>query len=305
MGGGTSSIVTDVPVLSFSQRVDVASSVHAPNGAGAATVSPIQITRYSDTSSPLVSLAAAQGSVIPTATINLLPYTIGGPRPMYALSIKLTDVIVSQVTSDATTQNNIPLEKLSLSFGKIEWDFTTRDAAGQPGPTTTTTYDVGSTAVDGNFGYYPTFVNFAPNVSHVHFEDQTPFSSLALQLTNSGTGPALTNAGPGVISPLSLVVPVFADTFGEFGSALRGTRVPLVTAHFLVPGQGAPFDRLVYQMTTAQVVSVEIDTTSTGSLQETVGFDFTKIKWEAQTMNADGSMGPVTTAEWTPTQTAH
>jgi type VI secretion system Hcp family effector len=301
-------MVDSVPVLSFSQRVDVASSIHAGTGAGpgVATVSPIQITRYSDTSSPNVSLAAAQGTVIPTATITLLPYNIGGPRPMYALSITLTDVIVSQVTSDATTQNNIPLEKLSLSFGTIKWEFTTRDAGGEPGPTMVTTYDVTQKAVDGNYGFYPTFVNFAPNVSHLHFENETPFSSLAVQLTNSATGHAGTGAGAGAISPLSLVVPVFVDTFGEFGSALKGTSVPLVTAHFLVSGAGTPFDRLVYQMTTAQVVSVAIDTTATGSLQETVGFDFTKIKWEAQTMNADGSMGPVTEAEWTPgSQTSH
>jgi type VI protein secretion system component Hcp len=270
------------------------------------TVSPIQITRYNDITSPIVSLQAAQGTVIPTATIMLLPHRLDPVRTEYGLAITLTDVIVSQVTSDATTQNNITLEKLSLSFGTIKWEFTTRDAAGQPGPTTITTYDVTERVVDGNFGYYSTFVNFAPNVSHLHFEDQTPFSSLAVQLTNSATGHAGTGAGAGAISPLSLVVPVFADTFGEFGSALKGASVPLVTAHFLVSGAGTPFDRLVYQMTTAQVVSVAIDTTSTGSLQETVGFDFTKIKWEAQAMNADGTMGPVTTAEWTPgSQTSH
>jgi type VI secretion system Hcp family effector len=299
--------VTDVPVLSFSQRVDVASSIHAGTGAGpgVATVSPIQITRYSDTASPNVSLAAAQGTVIPTATIMLLPYDIGGPTLQHALSITLTDVIVSQVASDATTQNNIPLEKLSLSFGKIKWEYTPRTDDGTTAPSTITTYDVTSKGVEGNYGYYPTFVNFAPNVSHFHFENETPFSSLAVQLTNSATGHAGTGAGPGSISPLSLVVPVFGDTFGEFGSALKGTSVPLVTAHFLVSGAGTPFDRLRYQMTNAQVVSVAIVTTSTGSLQETVGFDFIKIKWEAQTMNADGSMGPVTTAEWTPTQTAH
>jgi type VI secretion system Hcp family effector len=301
-------MVDSVPVLSFSQRVDVASSIHVGTGAGpgAVTVSPIQITRYSDTSSPIVSLAAAQGTVIPTATIMLLPYNIGGPRLQHALSITLTDVIVSQVTSDATTQNNITLEKLSLSFGKIKWEYSPRTDDGTVAPSTITTYDVTEKQVDGNYGYYSTFVNFAPNVSHLHFEDQTPFSSLAVQLTNSATGHAGTGAGAGAISPLSLVVPVFGDTFGEFGSALKGTSVPLVTAHFLVSGGGAPFDRLRYQMTNAQVVSVAIDTTSTGSLQETVGFDFTKIKWTAQTMTAEGGMGPVIEAEWTPgSQTAH
>jgi type VI protein secretion system component Hcp len=236
----------------------------------------------------------------------LLPHNVGGPTPQYALSIKLTDVIVSQVTSDATTQNNIPLEKLGLSFGKIQWDYTTRNSSGEPGPMMTTIYDVAANEVLGNYGYYQTFVNFAPGASHLHSENDTQFSSLAVQLTNSATGRSGTGAGAGAISPLSLVVPVFEDTFGEFGSALKGTSVPLVTAHFVVSGGGAPFDRLRYQMTNAQVVSVAVDTTSTGSLQETVGFDFSKIKWTAQAMDAGGGMGPVTEAEWTPgSQTGH
>jgi type VI protein secretion system component Hcp len=286
--------------------VDVESSAHIGTGAGpgAVTVSPIQITRYNDTTSPIVSLQAAQGTVIPTATIMLLPHYESRPRTEYGLTITLTDVIVNQVTSDATTQNNIPLEKLSLSFGKIKWEYSVRQADGSAGPSIITTYDVAQRQVDGNSGFYPTFVNFAPGASRLHFEDETEFSSLALQLTNSATGQPGTGAGSGTlaISPLSLVVHVFEDTFGEFGSALRGTSVPLVTAHFIASGQESNHvERLVYQMTQAQVVSVAIDTTPSGMLQETLGFDFARIKWQAQSPNGGGEV----VAEWPPVQTAH
>jgi type VI protein secretion system component Hcp len=230
----------------------------------------------------------------------LLPHNIGGPSPLYALSIKLTNVLVSQVGSDSS-QNNVPLERLSLSFDQIEWDYTVWQDDNTPGPMTTTTYDVTQNQVGGYSGYYSTFIYNSSFLSPTPFQNETPFSSLAVQLTNSATSHVGTGAGSGAaISPLSLVVPVFKDTFGEFGSALKGTSVPSVTAHYSVAPAGAPFDRLRYKMTNAQVVSVAIDTTSTGSLQETLGFDFTKITWTAVAINADGSPGSETTAEWTP-----
>jgi type VI secretion system Hcp family effector len=296
--------VDNVPVLSFSQRVDVASSIHVPAGstAGAVTVSAIQITRYSDSSSPIVSLQAAQGTVIPTATIMLAPRNVGG-QTVYMLAITLTNVLVNQVGTDST-QNTVPLEKISLSFDQIKWEFTARDADNNAGPTTTTTYDVRQRLVQGSSAFFPTFVYSSSYDTPIGSEDNTPFSSLALQLSNSATG---TGAGSGTatVSPLSLVVPVFQDTLGEFGSALKGTSAPLVTAHYALTWGGAPVDRLVYQLTNALVVSVAIDTTSTGSLQETLGFDFTKIKWTATSVTAGQGGGQVVEAEWPPTKTDH
>jgi type VI secretion system secreted protein Hcp len=264
------------------------------------TVSAIQITRYSDSSSPIVSLQAAQGTVIPTATIMLIPRN-GGDIIRYGLSITLTNVLVNQVGSDST-QNGVPLEKLSLSFGQIKWEYTIRQADNSSGPTITTTYDVTQGQVQGSSAFDPTFVYSSSYVSPAGSQDDTPFSSLALQLSNSGTG---AGSGTATLSPLSLVVPVFQDTLGEFGSALNGTIVPLVTAHYVVTWGGAPSDRLVYQLTNALVVSVAIDTTSTGSLQETLGFDFNKIKWKAWEIAATGDRGAETEAEWPPTKTAH
>jgi type VI protein secretion system component Hcp len=252
----------------------------------------------------MVSLQAAQGTVIPTATIMLLPRNVEGDRIVYMLAITLTNVLVNQVGTDST-QNTVPLEKLSLSFDQIKWEFTARNAENNAGPTTTTTYDVRQRLVQGSSVFVPTFVYSSSYDTPIGYHDETPFSSLALQLSNSATG---TGAGSGTatVSPLSLVVPVFQDTLGEFGSALNGTSVPLVTAHYLVNrGGGDSFDRLVYQLTNALVVSVAIDTTSTGSLQETLGFDFTQIKWKAWEILATGDRGSETEADWPPTKTVH
>jgi len=266
------------------------------------TVSPIQITRYSDTASPIISLQAAQGTVIPTATLMLLRHT--GDRTVYALKITLTDVLVTQV-STASPQGDVPVEKISLSFAQIKWEYTRMTGGQGAGALIVISYDVAQKQVLCSSAFSDEFAYSSSGVSPI--DGDTPFSSLALQLTNSATGGGTgTGSGTAAISPATLVVPVFEDTFGEFCSALKGTIVSTVTAHYLtVGGDMQPFDRLRYQMTNAQVVSVAIDTTSTGSLQETLGFDFTKIKWTATSVTAGQGGGQVVEAEWPPTKTDH
>jgi type VI protein secretion system component Hcp len=247
----------------------------------------------------MVSLKAAQGTVIPAATIMLLPRNVDG-QTVYMLAITLTNVLVNQVGTDST-QNTVPLEKLSLSFEQIKWEFTPRDAQNNPGPTIITTYDVAQRLVEGSSAFFPTFLYSSTYETPIGYHDETPFSSLALQLSNSAPAQVGTGSGTATVSPLSLVVPVFKDTFGEFASALNGTSVPSVIAHYLVTrGGGESFDRLVYQLTNALVVSVAIDTTSTGTLQETLGFDFAKIKWRAWEILPTGNPGAESSAEWTP-----
>jgi hypothetical protein len=83
--------------------------------------------------------------------------------------------------------------------------------------------------------------------------------------------------------------------------ALRGQDITSATAHFTAlaaPGQDghiATVDRLRYEMAgTVFLTSVVIDTTPAGALQETVGFDFSRITWTAQSLTG----GPDVTQTW-------
>ncbi|MGB8297467.1 MAG: type VI secretion system tube protein Hcp, partial [Polyangia bacterium] len=272
-------LVAAAPIFTFAQRIDVPSSIHSATGAGSGkvTASDIQISRTSDQQSPLVALLAAQATAVQTATIVLA----NG-----AFQIVLNDVFVNQVGT-ASTQNSVPVETLSLSFGKVTWTYTAQNPDGSSGASVVATYDGEGDSSSGG-GFTPKFVFFGAGVDQSQFADQTPFSSLALQLTNSATSQAGTGAGSASSSatPVTLVTSVSGQTIGQFGTAVQGSILPSVLAHFtaLAPAIGQTVDRLRYEMTNVQVTSVEITTTSAGALQESLGLDFTKIKWTAQSL---------------------
>jgi hypothetical protein len=58
-----------------------------------------------------------------------------------------------------------------------------------------------------------------------------------------------------------------------------------LTAPDPTTGSVATVDRMRYEMAgTVFVTSVAIDTTPAGTLQETLGFDFSRITWTAQSL---------------------
>jgi type VI protein secretion system component Hcp len=290
-------VVAGAQIRTFSQRVTNSSSAHSGTGAGvgAPTVSDIQISRDTDVHSPIIAYIGATGQAIDTAQITLA----GG-----ALTIQLNQVMIGLVASDST-QDGVPLEKLTLSFRSITWTYTSG------GTSTTVTYDSADDSSSGGGGFNHNFVFFGPGVDPIAFPGQTPFSKLTLQLTNSSSAHAGTGAGTGTadLSPLTLVTGVSAQTVGQLGPALRGQNIQTAMAHFTAiaaPDQSggvATVDRMRYVMAgTVFVTTVAIDTTPAGTLQETLGFDFSRITWTAQSLTG----GPDVTQTFNlATQTAH
>jgi type VI secretion system Hcp family effector len=278
-----------IDILSFSQRVDV------PSG-GAAQVSPIEIRRHTDPMSPLLAVAAAKRQVIVSGNLVLL----GGARTDYrTFTISLTNVVINEITSD-TLSDGTPIEKLSLSFDKITWEYDFQDPVRGGFQSVIATYDVVNRTGTGG-AMEPRFVNLAPNASNHDYLDEVPFSSLALQLTNSGSGST-------VISPLTLVTIVSQATVSQLGAAVTGAVMDKVTAHYVwsLGGLGGmTYDHLRYDLATAQVTSVAIDTASAGTLQETLGFNYQKITWTGQSVTEENQLGPEYTGEWPEPQTAH
>jgi len=273
-------LVPSAAIRTFSQRVDVPQDAGG-GSAGKTQVSAIQISRDTDVSSPMLSLAAARQDVTPTAQIVLA----GG-----ALTISLTKVLLAQVSTDSS-QDGVPVEKLTLSFEKETWTYT------DGGSSTTVTYDPGSEAGSGSGGgpVGPTFVFFGQGVDPTGFPTQTPFTKLILSLTTP-TDPAGGGiSGKTAFSPLALVTGVTGQTLNQIGAALRQTITTSVTAHVTaIDSNLAIVDRLRYQMQNVRVNSVAIDTTAAGALQDTVGLNLSKITWVAQSLTG----GPDVTATW-------
>ncbi len=270
-------LVTDAPILTFAQRVDVPTdpTVGSGGATGVPVLSSILIGRYSDYQSPVLTFLTAQGQSVATAKIVLA----NG-----ALEIALTNVLVGQVGTDST-QNGTPIEKLSLSFRKITWTYTTQNPDGSQGASVVASYDVMTQEGTGG-GFTPKFVFLAPGVPQAPFADQTPFSNLALQLTKPASAPG-SGGGTGSVtfSPVTLTTPISAQTVGQLGTALKEEpNASVVMAHFTALSQDGVsyYDRMRYELTNTLILSVAIDTTPTGTLQETLGFDFRKIKWTTQ-----------------------
>jgi type VI secretion system secreted protein Hcp len=105
----------------------------AGTGAGAAKTqfNPITVAKQVDKTSPALFVACATGKHIKTATIFIRNSQTAG-TPVDFFKIILTDVLVSSITSDAERDSDYISEKVTLSFSKIEWDFTPVNGDGLP-----------------------------------------------------------------------------------------------------------------------------------------------------------------------------
>ena len=278
-------LVTDAKIRTFSHKVENTASGHVGSGAGSGTavVSPIEIGRDSDIKTPAISQAAVRGQDLTHAEIVLA----GG-----ALTITLSGAVYLNEVSTDSTQDGVPIEKLILTFSQATWTYTSG------GTTTTTTY-----YADGGGGggmTRPNFVYFGPGVDPSAFANQIPFSKLSLQLTNSVSAHSGAGAGTGTanVSPLTLVTGVTAQTVLQLGAAAAGHDITGASAHYPVPDPNdstKTIDRLRYDMAgIVYVTLVAIDTTPAGALQETIGFDFQRLTWTAESLTG----GPPVTAEW-------
>ena len=100
-----------IEVLSFSEGLSRSSS-----GKGKATFGDFQIVKVLDTASPKLLLDAASGQRIKSAVLELV-----GPDGNVFMDWKLTDLLVTGVKENGDV---LPTEQISLTFSKIEWDYT-------------------------------------------------------------------------------------------------------------------------------------------------------------------------------------
>jgi type VI secretion system secreted protein Hcp len=147
----------EIDIMSFSWGLTQTGThgVGGGGGAGKVNVQDISITKKVDSASPLLFLNCASGTHIKEGT--LVVRKAGGTQLEY-LKIKLTDVLVSSYEPYGETgatgaapagsaanlrkdkwhvaADEIPLEEVSLNFGKVEYSYQPQGADGkaQGGP---------------------------------------------------------------------------------------------------------------------------------------------------------------------------
>jgi type VI secretion system secreted protein Hcp len=135
-GESTDAKHTDqIEVLSYGQGIEQpqsgTASSHGSLSAERANFHPFVVVKGLDKASPKLALGCADGTHYTTATLEIC--RAGGDKQPY-MEYKMTDVMVSSIESGGNSQGEqIPTERITLSYGKIEWKYTMTKVAGGQG----------------------------------------------------------------------------------------------------------------------------------------------------------------------------
>lgn len=122
----------EIDVLAWSWGVSNSGSAHVGGGAGAGkcNVQDISITKYVDKSSPTLMLYCANGKHMDDATLVIRK---AGENPVEYLKIKLTEVLITSVSTGGSGGEDRLTENVTLNFAKINVDYTPQDDKGKAG----------------------------------------------------------------------------------------------------------------------------------------------------------------------------
>ena len=113
----------EIDVLSFTWNI-------SRGRRGRAKVADFSIVKHVDKATPQLFDAVCGGDRISEATLTARK--AGGSQQNF-LIVKLHEVLVTSVTPAGNTANDLPMEQVSLSFGKSEITYIPQDNTGKPG----------------------------------------------------------------------------------------------------------------------------------------------------------------------------
>jgi type VI secretion system secreted protein Hcp len=119
-----------IEILSYSHGVSqpISGSVSSGGSRSAERVDHqnFSIVKTLDKASPKLALACCNGEHINEVKVELC--RAGGDKTKY-MEYKMSDVMVSSVRPGGASQGaeNLPLEEVTFSYGKIEWTYTETD----------------------------------------------------------------------------------------------------------------------------------------------------------------------------------
>ncbi len=130
-----------IDVLAWSWGMSNSGSAHMGGGAGAGKVNvqDLSITKYIDKSSTDLMLAACNGRHFPDA---LLIVRKAGDKPIEYLKIKLTDVLITSVSTGGSGGEDRLTENVSLNFAKVNVDYTPQKQDGSADSTLNMGWDI-------------------------------------------------------------------------------------------------------------------------------------------------------------------
>lgn len=131
----------EIDVLAWSWGMSQPGSGHVGGGLGTGKVNvqDLSLTKYIDLSSPDLMLACCNGKHYPEAKLTVRK---AGENPLEYLVIKLTDVMITSVSTGGSGSNDRLTENVSLNFAKVNVDYVEQLAGGGKGGTPKMGWDV-------------------------------------------------------------------------------------------------------------------------------------------------------------------
>ena len=123
-----------IEIIAFGFGGSNPSSVGVGGGGGTGTVSlsSFNITKKTDASSAELFQKMCQGTHYPTAEITM--YKSGGDQSLAFLKYQFEEVYVDSIQwSGASGGDNIPMESVSMSFGKVTIEYVEQNPDGTAG----------------------------------------------------------------------------------------------------------------------------------------------------------------------------
>ncbi|ACB36341.1 protein of unknown function DUF796 [Leptothrix cholodnii SP-6] len=132
---------TEIDVLAWSWGLSQSGSAHMGGGAGAGKVSvqDISLTKYVDSSSTALIVAACKGTHIKQATLTVRK---AGDTPLEYIKITLDEVMVSSLSTGGSGGEDRLTENVTLNFAKFKVEYTIQADTGGKGTTSTAAWDI-------------------------------------------------------------------------------------------------------------------------------------------------------------------
>ncbi len=137
-----------IDVLAWSWGLSQSGSFHGGSGGGAGKVSvqDISITKYVDSSTTALIVAACKGTHIDKAVLTVRK---AGDKPLEYIKITLEKVLVSSLSTGGSGGEDKLTENLSLNFAKFKVEYTKQAEKGGKDATSTAAWDIPGNAAEG------------------------------------------------------------------------------------------------------------------------------------------------------------
>jgi type VI secretion system secreted protein Hcp len=134
-----------IDVLAWSWGMSNSGSAHSGGGAGAGKVNvqDMSFTKYIDKSSPNLMLGCCKGTHFDEA---LLVVRKSGDKPVEYLKIKMTEVLVTAVSTGGSGGEDRLTENVTLNFAKVNLDYVPQDDKGAAGTAIPMAWDISANA---------------------------------------------------------------------------------------------------------------------------------------------------------------